>query len=945
MTDQNASWTWLGFSPATGKLTVEGDPHSVLGLSADQLSRSEDPLGMLPGSVAASLMEDRGIIRDTDLSIVILPGNARQFNTVTVIREKSPEYDLVSDVAAGVAAFSPDGTILCWNRRMSVLFGPRESDVKGRKASDILPSPVLYNWASIISSAHMGHEVRIDFRPSGDRKLEGVLSRGGPGVIGLFLDSTENYSTAKRLRALNRLNQAYIQSTETGLILLDSRLRILLSNGAFSRISGERGLLTGMQLHDVLPEGSYRWVHDASEKLLGEDRSEFSATVPFQRDDTGSLVVRHTLRAVRNEMNQAVNFVCLFQDKTQLTRLKSDVDDLRKSISGLAELSRQMVETETGETGDICERVMEITGSSAVNLYTYDPSETLRLSGSSGRWPQGAGREEPGRLGFPAYVWRGEKVCIIEAQETGELSPFFTRCVVLPLGKGVSNAGFLVVCDPSESGANPAVLDSVASLARLYLGPVSGVSGRKARDRSTAREDSGMVPVLASFPFPAAMFQKNGLPEDWNPAMEKLTGISAGDCTRQDLENMIDPDGKGFTLDSLASVGPPDFEENALVWRARKRDGSLTEPYKWNVSIMEHPRTFQGDYGFLLTAIPVSAVFRFKGGADRVSAEMIKVLRMFEETISRRDEENTLRAVSDLCLAYSPSGGLGFCREGELFTSFHKDHPGNTKAEWITGPSLLLDGVEYEVRITGGVDIPLLETVCEIVSCLRGKLREPCPDTEFSSDYINNSVKKLVLYMEKYCDYSVRQSEAVLHLVDKTDPFSGLARTMLFSGETAAKAAGLLRLALSVSSSGFRRVSLERFLSGLHASFTGMGLRPPSLSIAEGLPEVVIIPEVVLQCISSLCRIRFPEELMSFSASLEEYEGDPVVRLAATVPARALAPSEVSEGLDNLEQGVFDDLAEAAVISGILAQAGCRMEPGGGGELTILFRTHGPGIA
>ncbi len=313
MTDQNTSWTWLGFSPATGRLKVEGDPHSVLGLTAEDLIRSEDPLGILPGSVAGSLMEDRGIVRDSDLSIVILPGNARQCNTVTVIRERTPEYDLVSDMAAGVAAFTPDGTILGWNRRMSVLFGPRESDVKGRKASDILPSPVLYNWASVLSSAHMGHEVKVDFRPSGDRKLEGVLSRGGPGVIGLFLDSTENYSTAKRLRALNRLNQAYIQSTETGLILLDSRLRILLTNAAFSRISGERGLLTGMQLQDVLPEESYRWVHDASEKLLGEDRSEYSATIPFRRDDLGSLVVRHTLRAVRNETNQAVNFVCLFR--------------------------------------------------------------------------------------------------------------------------------------------------------------------------------------------------------------------------------------------------------------------------------------------------------------------------------------------------------------------------------------------------------------------------------------------------------------------------------------------------------------------------------------------------------------------------------------------------------------------------------------------------------
>ncbi len=98
-------------------------------------------------------------------------------------------------------------------------------------------------------------------------------------------------------------------------------------------------------------------------------------------------------------------------------------------------------------------------------------------------------------------------------------------------------------------------------------------------------------------------------------------------------------------------------------------------------------------------------------------------------------------------------------------------------------------------------------------------------------------------FLERYCTDSIKQSTAVLHLVDKTDPFSGLARTMLFSGETAARAAELLGLALSVSSSRFRRVSSERFLAGLHASFTGWASTALP-SIAEGLPEVVIIPDI-----------------------------------------------------------------------------------------------------
>ncbi|HPF32940.1 MAG TPA: PAS domain-containing protein, partial [Candidatus Sabulitectum sp.] len=276
------AWIRLSFTPSTGRLSVEGDPYSVLGKTREELTGATDPLSALPASVAGALVEGSGVTRDTELNLVLVPGDTRYSNSVTVILEKGHEYDLVSDMASGVAAFSTDGNILRWNRRMSYLFGPREEDVKGKNVEDILPPPVLYNWNSILSSVHLGHEVRLEFRPSGEKKLEGILSRGGPGIIGIFSDSSENYNTTKRLRALNRLNQAYIQSTETGLILLDTGLRVLLCNPGFERISGRKGSLIGLQLHDVLPDDSYRWVHEAWERLLGEERAEQSALVPFK---------------------------------------------------------------------------------------------------------------------------------------------------------------------------------------------------------------------------------------------------------------------------------------------------------------------------------------------------------------------------------------------------------------------------------------------------------------------------------------------------------------------------------------------------------------------------------------------------------------------------------------------------------------------------------------
>ena len=919
MTETTSSWTRLSFSPSTGHLSVEGDPYSVLGRTSEELTGSRDPLAVLPASVARVIIEGDELVRDDENSLVIIPGGIKHFNTVTVIKERAAEYDLVMDLASGVASFSPDGKVLSWNRRMSFLFGPRERDVKGRKIEEVLPAPVLYNWTSVLSSVHMGHEVKIEFRPSGDQKIEGILSRGGPGVIGLFFDSTENYNTTKRLRALNRLNQAYIQSTETGLILLDSRLRVLLSNSAFERISGQKGSLIGLQLLDVLPDESYKWVHDASERLLGEEKSEQTAMVPFKKVGGGELSIRHTIRAVRNEMNQAVNYVCLFEDRSELAFLRSEVDSLRRCISGIEGITDGMSDS---ESNGICGKIQEITGSTAGLRFTWDPSENLRLQEIYGSWPSGLQREEPDELGFPAFVWRGDDYHIVEGSELGNLAGSFSRCLVMPLGKGVYNKGFILLCNPSDAGCDKVVINLITSLMRLKTKTLSR-SEDISRDRASRMEEAVITLILGNIPVPAALFRRNGVMEYGNAAMEKLTGLRTSEFLKEDLAGLIDPDGNGLTLDSLASLDLPGEGSDKMIWRARRRDGCDTGLFSWNVAIVEDSGIFQGDYGFLVSAFPVELDNETASGTSPGSIP-VETIRTLIGIITLQNESEILRTAAELCLDNSISGVIEFQRNGETIVSFSKRGTGSVNTPWYAGPSLLLGGREFGTRITNGINVSLLESVCETLSSLRGTriMKSTIRD---SSGKLERDIRSLVNYLEDFCLESVRQTGAVLSILEPTDAFNGFARTMLYSGETASAATELLKTALFVSRENFRIVTLDRFLSGFHSSFIKRGMRPPLLSIEDRLPEVMIIPEAVLQAVSILCRNRSSDLVVSMSANAVEIDGETNAVLRITGLSDSFDQDDLDRGMKNLEEGLYDSFAELAVITGILEASGCRI--------------------
>ena len=935
----SGSWAKLSFAAFSGEMKVDGDLFEVLGINADKLARSTDPFSMLPDSVARGLIEGKEVFRDEELSLVIVPGKSGSSNTVILIAEQITDIDLVADLAGGVVGFAPDGTILRWNMRMTHLFGPRETEVKGRRASEILPSPVLYDWGSVISSAHLGHEVRIEFKPSGEKRVEGVLSRGGPGVIGLFRDSTEDYKTSKRLRALNRLNQAYLQSTGTGLLLLDSRLRILLSNTGFSRITGHRGSLIGFQLHDILSEESYKWVHDASEHLLAEERADQSGVVSFTNQEGRCVTLRQTLRAVRNETNQTLNFVCLFEDETDLIFYRNEVEQLKKNFLGISRISEEIVKSGHGKTSNICQEVLRVTRSKAVAQFLYDSSESLRLTGSAGNWPKGLLFEEPGGFGFPSFVWSAENYCKISSSEMGKLSDHFSFCTILPISTGVFNQGYLLLAESELSDSDSDLLKTVSSMVKIQNDIVKEISARRVAEEHLERSEGFAETIIDGIPLPLAIVGMDGRVNHWNRAMEQVCGVSANEVTGADISNLIDPNSSGFTLDSLAFGSNLGKSRISTEWGVTRKDGSKSAVHRWNVSIIDTSVGLHGDAAFLISGVP-SDNSPFLTDSDESSPlQGEKLLESIEELFFASTHIDVLRTLSSVCFITCGGGILEFSLDGEHIATFPEDSDKNGHSLLSARFPRSIHGKLYHIRATSTISQEILDSVISLFAH-KGSY---CLKNYDGSDMIAGEINKYSVYLAGYLEQSacasIEQNNAILHVVDRADPLSGFARTMLYSAEAASRVTHILTLSIQINRSTFREEYPDRFLTELHSIFAEKGLRPPSLVLEDKIPSVLIIPDVLPRCFVLLCQLCVLDGVVSFKVWKSDNQEEPGVFLAIqglNETFQTLTSDEINR---QLESGRFTLETEAALIFRILEAAGCSFFSTKREELTFFLHS------
>jgi len=933
------SWARLAFEPSSGDIKVDGDLFAVLGINADKLIQSSDPFSLLPDSVARGLIEGEEITRDNDL--VVIPGKSGISNTVTLIAEQTVDYDLVSDIAGGVVGFAPDGTIVQWNMRMTLLFGPREKDVEGRNASEILPSPVLYDWDSVISSAHLGHEVRVEFKPSSEKRVEGVLSRGGPGVVGLFRDSTESFRTSKRLRALNRLNQAYLQSTGTGLLLLDSRLRVLLSNTGFTRITGNRGSLIGLQLHDILSEDSYRWVHDASEHLFAEESAEQSGIISFTNRDGREVTFRQTLRAVRNETNQALNFVCLFEDETDITRYRNEVDYLRKNLLGISRISGKILRSEADFAEGLCEEIQRITLSSAVALFSYDAFETVRLAGSAGRWPKGFPADELGKFGFPAFVWNTDKQCKVTSAELGELSGHFSSCTVLPVGTGVFNQGYLVLADSVLAVADSELFETVSSLVKIQNDLVSEKAARSAAEKHLELNEGFADTLLDGIPLPLAIIRMDGRIVHWNHVMETVCGVNAAEADTCDINNLIDPDRSGFTLDSRASACSQNNRGISCVWAVTREDGTQSAVYRWSVSIVDESAGYSGDPAFLVAGVPWSSEAIPVESREWYNLSGNELLDRVTQLFSAGTHTDKLKTLAGVCFSVSGGGILEFSTDGRLAAVFPREAENQEHDRLDSRSSAVIDGVQYRISASSKISRETIDKAVELLSLKHHN----AAGTEYAVKRITQEIigysAGLSNYLEQFSSVAIEQNNAILHVMNSDDPLAGFARTMLYSNETASRVTHILGLTVQVNQADFSEESPDRFLGRLHGFFADTGLRPPSLSIEDKILPVTIKTEVLLKCFALLCQLAVMDEIVSFIVSKAENSHsrqEVLLTLQGLNDSFSNLPGD--EIRNRLESGRFNSETEAAIIFRILEAAGCSLSSAKDG--TLIFVLYSP---
>ncbi len=931
MSFSSNSWARLSFVAFSGEIKVDGDLFAVLGINSDKLIRSKDPFSLLPDSVTACLMDGKEIVRDQELSLVIIPGKSGSSNTATLITEKIQDFDLVTDIAGGIVGFAPDCTILQWNKRMTHLFGLSQEDAKGRLASEILPSPVLYDWNSVISSAHLGHEVRIEFRPSGEKRVEGVLSRGGPGVIGLFHDSTESYRTSKRLRALNRLNQAYLQSTGTGLLLLDSRLRVLLSNPGFAKISNKKGSLIGLQLHDILSVESYKWVHDASEHLFAVERAEQTGLISFT-DSSGKLVtLRQTLRAVRNQSNQALNFVCLFEDKSDITNIQKKAEFSKENLLRISRLLEVVPGVEFDDPSFFCAEILKATNSIAVAQYLYDSYETLKLNVSSGDWPKGFPTNEPRNLGFPSFVWNGDQQYRITASELGHVSGHFANCIILPIGKGASNVGYLLLADSELSESNKVYLQVVSYLIKTRNEILNEKEARVFSEKKVEHNHELPRKLLDGIPFPVAIIRMDEKIEQWNLAMEQVCGVGLNEAGSDHIRRLIDPDGKGYTLNTRAFELGFENNTNSRDWAVPRKDGSFSDVFRWSITVINSP---VGVY-----AAPVFLVTGILSHGDSIPVGNSKVfIKEITNLFSASSTNERLKAFSHVCFAIDGSGTIEFsCSDGFSLKN-STDSESKESEELITRSSVCIQGRNFHVKSSVSIRQEALDLVLNLFnSCNQYNLRNTS-STKVIHQEMQKYSQSMAMYLKLSSAHAIEQNNAILNFVEQADPLSGFARTMLYSNETAFRVTHLLTLSILTDQFSFSNLHLNKYFSKLHGVFAEKGLRPPSLIFSDKVPSVMIVSDVVLQCFALITQLAIQDGVVSFHVRKSDIVSSPGAYLTVKSLNKSFYSMTQELILQEIESGRFGAVTEVAVLFRILKAAGCSLLSLNNGEAIFFMQ-------
>ncbi|GEM_PF-579168 len=657
------AWVRLVFL-GRGLETAEGDCTLLLGTEASTLLESREPLALLPpplSDLIASAVRSGPVSAFCgDLLAVLMP-TQRNLEVLLFRRNELEGASgwVVDDLGAGVVGADQAGTISIWNRSMADIFHLPADAAVGRSLESVLPQPVLFTWPSILSASAEGRQVKVDIRPGQDRRIEAVFVPGGPGVLGTFTDTSDSFETEQRLRTARRMNQTYLQTVRTGIVMFGPDYRLIVANKFFGELFGAREEL-GIPIYEILPTECFSDLEEVSGKLFEKDASHPKPSrISCTSRDGRRLIVQQTFRPVGSDDDESYLAVGVFEDLSDQVRAEESLRETTRRNSLLSALLAQ-VSTAGLPAGSaaLAEGLCEALGAQSTAVYFSEPYSTTRLTGTWGQW----GTTLPpdfADLRFPPSVWSVLPGSSLSEHELGVLRGVTEHCAVIPVGAGSANRGFLLASFGDQAAADSSLIPGgmVADMLRLRAEFVSQSSQLEQTTYFLEKQRRFLRELVASADIPVAVFGEDWRVVHWNPAMEEVTGC-VGDAARKRTASVMD-----MLFGSVGGVAAArklirrfGAAEAPAVWEIRKPDGS-TASLAWKLFRADAAETDSVEALTVLMGAPLSAGSPDVEGIEASAGRLDEMTRSVVRLVSAESVPRLAEAIASAALAASGAGG------------------------------------------------------------------------------------------------------------------------------------------------------------------------------------------------------------------------------------------------------------------------------------------------
>lgn len=597
---------WIRFQYGSDGLisNLEGSCESLLGITREELLERKAPAEVLPPFLSDPLENDlpeepRWIGDGFSLEGILIPRG--DHIDVVLFRTGTAGIaggsSVLTDLNAGVMGIDPKGVVRIWNSGMENIFSIPGQFALGKKLEDVLSSPLLYSWKTVIDTVYKGKESMVQCVPEVNRRVTATFRRGGPGVIGTFFDTTESYVTEKRLRTNRRMNQAYFQTIRTGLVLFSEDYRILASNKFFGVLFGVSENLVGMPLYEILPGKSFSGIENISSELFGGRREVFPpVSIRYRSPDGSNRVIRQIFRSLKPSHGEIPYVVGIFEELTRTVEAEENLEKTRDQIASVSELVKCLENNPVPVSGDRIAAILHrCLCARATAVYVNDPYSTIALIGSHGVWSDGVPTDDFSELSLPSSVWTTLPGSLLVEHEMGHLQDTFDNCYVIPIGRGSETVGFIIACDvPATQVEDLYVLGGIVSFSlQLSLERSRERSEREQFQFLRSRDQRFLESLLSSIDTPVAVFTEDWRVLHWNDAMEVVTGfnpstaINHPELVTEKLFAAVGGTSGARTLARSDSLGQTweteDGGKSPVAWRIKRTEsvgqGSFTSAY------------------------------------------------------------------------------------------------------------------------------------------------------------------------------------------------------------------------------------------------------------------------------------------------------------------------------------------------------------------------------